>query len=191
MFETLDKMMLAGLGAISMTRERAEKIFDEYVSRGKVEKESRSGFIKAVMDAADNNRQELEKLTGGKKVKIEVEEIPSPDLDAKLVAENVAGQLQRRISHNRAMNRAVGQAMRQGAEGIKIMCAGRLSGAEMARREWKQEGRVPLQTLRADIDYGTAEALTTFGRIGVKVWIYKGEVLMGEEQETTGVYVSQ
>ncbi len=136
-------------------------------------------------------RQELEKLTGGKKVKIEVEEIPSPDLDAKLVAENVAGQLQRRISHNRAMNRAVGQAMRQGAEGIKIMCAGRLSGAEMARREWKQEGRVPLQTLRADIDYGTAEALTTFGRIGVKVWIYKGEVLMGEEQETTGVYVSQ
>jgi len=136
-------------------------------------------------------RQEMEKLTGGKKVKIEVEEIPSPDLDAKLVAENVAGQLQRRISHNRAMNRAVGQAMRQGAEGIKIMCAGRLSGAEMARREWKQEGRVPLQTLRADIDYGTAEALTTFGRIGVKVWIYKGEVLMGEEQETTGVYVSQ
>ncbi|MEJ2149533.1 MAG: 30S ribosomal protein S3 [Chloroflexota bacterium] len=136
-------------------------------------------------------RQEMEKLTGGKKVKIEVEEIPSPDLDAKLVAENVAGQLQRRISHNRAMNRAVGQAMRQGAEGIKIMCSGRLSGAEMARREWKQEGRVPLQTLRADIDYGTAEALTTFGRIGVKVWIYKGEVLMGEEQETTGVYVSQ
>jgi small subunit ribosomal protein S3 len=136
-------------------------------------------------------RQELEKLTGGKKVKIEVEEIPSPDLDARLVAENVAGQLQRRISHNRAMNRAVGQAMRQGAEGIKIMCAGRLSGAEMARREWKQEGRVPLQTLRADIDYGTAEALTTFGRIGVKVWIYKGEVLTGEEQETTGVYVSQ
>jgi small subunit ribosomal protein S3 len=136
-------------------------------------------------------RQELEKLTGGKKVKIEVEEIPSPDLDAKLVAENVASQLERRISHNRAMNRAVGQAMRQGAEGIKIMCSGRLSGAEMARREWKQEGRVPLQTLRADIDYGTAEALTTFGRIGVKVWIYKGEVLMGEEQETTGVYVSQ
>jgi small subunit ribosomal protein S3 len=136
-------------------------------------------------------RQELEKLTGGKKVKIEVEEIPSPDLDAKLVAENVASQLERRISHNRAMNRAVGQAMRQGAEGIKIMCAGRLSGAEMARREWKQEGRVPLQTLRADIDYGTAEALTTFGRIGVKVWIYKGEVLLGEEPEATGVYVSQ
>jgi small subunit ribosomal protein S3 len=136
-------------------------------------------------------RQELEKLTGGKKVKIEVEEIPSPDLDAKLVAENVASQLERRISHNRAMNRAVGQAMRQGAEGIKIMCSGRLSGAEMARREWKQEGRVPLQTLRADIDYGTAEALTTFGRIGVKVWIYKGEVLLGEEPETTGVYVSQ
>ncbi|HEC23974.1 MAG TPA: 30S ribosomal protein S3 [Chloroflexi bacterium] len=136
-------------------------------------------------------RQKLEELTGGKKIKIEVEEIPSPDLDAKLVAENIASQLERRISHSRAMNRAVSQAMRQGAQGIKVMCSGRLSGAEMARREWKQEGRVPLQTLRADIDYGTAEALTTFGRIGVKVWIYKGDVLPGEEQERADVYVSQ
>lgn len=135
-------------------------------------------------------RQNLEELTG-KKVKVEVEEIPSPDMDAKLVAENVAGQLERRISHSRAIKRAASQSMRQGAEGIKIMVAGRLGGSEMARREWVREGRVPLQTLRADIDYGTAEALTTFGRIGVKVWIYKGEVLTDEEQETTGVYVSQ
>ncbi len=136
-------------------------------------------------------RQNLEKLTG-KNVKIEVEEVSQPDLNAKLVAENVAGQLERRISHSRAMKRAAQQAMRQGALGIKIHCAGRLSGSEMARREWVREGRVPLQTLRADIDYGTAEALTTFGRIGVKVWIYKGDVLGEEEAEAAseGVYVS-
>jgi small subunit ribosomal protein S3 len=135
-------------------------------------------------------RQQLEALTG-KTVKIEVEEIEQADLNAKLVAENIAGQLERRIGHSRAMGRAVSQAMRQGAEGIKIMCGGRLHGAEMARREWQREGRVPLQTLRADIDYGTAEALTTFGRIGVKVWIYKGDVLVEEEPETTDVYISQ
>lgn len=136
-------------------------------------------------------RQSLQDLTG-KSVKIEVEEIQAPDLDAKLVAENIAGQLERRISHSRAMKRAVQQAMRQGALGIKIICAGRLAGAEMARRETIHEGQVPLTTLRADIDYGFAEALTTFGRIGVKVWIYKGEVLKTEEKEVTdGVYVSQ
>jgi small subunit ribosomal protein S3 len=135
-------------------------------------------------------RQQLEALTG-KTVKIEVEEIEQPDLNAKLVAENIAGQLERRVGHSRAMGRAISQAMRQGAEGIKIMCGGRLHGAEMARREWQREGRVPLQTLRADIDYGTAEALTTFGRIGVKVWIYKGDVLVEEEPETTDVYISQ
>ncbi len=136
-------------------------------------------------------RQSLQDLTG-KNVKIEVEEIQSPDLDAKLVAENIAGQLERRISHSRAMKRAVQQAMRQGALGVKIICSGRLAGAEMARRETIHEGQVPLTTLRADIDYGFAEALTTFGRIGVKVWIYKGEVLKTEEKEVTdGVYVSQ
>lgn len=135
-------------------------------------------------------RQSLEVLTS-KRVKVEVEEVPNPDLDAQLVAENVVGQLERRISHGRAMRRAVGQAMRQGAEGIKIEVKGRLSGAEMARREWQRDGRVPLQTLRADIDYGIAEALTTYGRIGVKVWIYKGEILPEQEQEPTDVYVSQ
>jgi small subunit ribosomal protein S3 len=136
-------------------------------------------------------RLDLEAFTG-KKVKIEVEEITSPDMDAKLVAENIAGQLERRIAHNRAMKRAGQQALREGAKGIKIVCAGRLAGSEMARREVIHEGQVPLTTMRADIDYGTAEALTTFGRIGVKVWIYKGEVLVETEQpEKTGVYVSQ
>lgn len=137
-------------------------------------------------------KQMLRDLTD-KDVKIEVEEIENPDIDAKLVAENITEQLERRISHSRAMKRAAGQAMRQGALGVKIMCSGRLSGAEMARREWVREGQVPLQTLRADIDFGTAEALTTFGRIGVKVWIYKGEILGKEEEklETEGVYVSQ
>ncbi len=136
-------------------------------------------------------RQELEALTG-KAVKVEVEEVPSPSTEAKLVAENIADQLERRVSHSRAMKRAAQEAMRQGAKGIKIMCSGRLAGAEMARREWVREGRVPLQTLRADIDYGFAEALTTFGRIGVKVWIYKGDVLGEEKREAVegGVYVS-
>jgi small subunit ribosomal protein S3 len=126
-------------------------------------------------------------------VKVEVEEIEKPDLDARLVALNIAGQLERRIGHSRAMKRAVTQAIRQGAKGIKIQVSGRLAGAEMARREWQMEGQVPRNTLRSDIDYGTAEALTTYGRIGVKVWIYKGEKL-GEEPrqiEPTDVYVSQ
>ncbi len=142
-------------------------------------------------DAVKKLRQELERLTGGKKVKVEVEEISSPDLDSQLVAENIAGQLERRISHSRALKRAVQQAMRQGALGIRIAVGGRLAGSEMARRETIQEGQVPLTTLRADIDYGFAEALTTYGRIGVKVWIYKGEILKEEEPEVTGVYVSQ
>jgi len=133
-------------------------------------------------------RREMEELTG-KKVRVEVEEVEKPDLDANLVAENIASQLERRISHGRAMKRAIGQAMRQGAEGIKIMCSGRLAGAEMARREWQMDGRVPRNTLRADIDYGLAEALTGFGRIGVKVWVYKGEVL-GDRAERQDVYVS-
>jgi len=127
-------------------------------------------------------RRDLEKMTG-KSVKIEVEEVTQPDLDAKLVARNIAAQLERRISHSRAMKQAVRQAMRAGAKGIKVMCSGRLAGAEMARREWQMDGRVPRNTLRADIDFARAEALTTFGRIGVKVWIYKGDVLPEGEQE--------
>ncbi len=121
-------------------------------------------------------RQQLERLTA-KKVKVEVEEIKQPELHAPLIAENIVSQLERRISHGRAMKRTIQQAMRAGAEGVKITCSGRLAGAEMARTEWQREGRVPLQTLRADIDYAQTEALTTFGRIGVKVWVYRGEVL--------------
>ena len=123
-----------------------------------------------------NLRQDLEKLSA-KRVRIDVQEVERHELDAYLVAENIASQLERRIAHSRAMIRAVTQAMRLGAEGVKIICSGRLSGAEMARREWVMEGQVPRNTLRADIDYGFAEALTTYGRIGIKVWIYKGEVL--------------
>ena len=121
-------------------------------------------------------REQLEALTS-KKVKLEVEEVEKPDLEATLVADNMAQQLERRISHSRAMKRAIQQAMRLGAGGIKIICSGRLAGSEMARRETVMEGRVPRSTLRADIDFARAEALTAYGRIGVKVWIYKGEVL--------------
>lgn len=121
-------------------------------------------------------RQDLEALSN-KSVRIDVQEVKRPELDAYLVAENIASQLQRRISHNRAMKRSATQTMRMGAEGIKISCSGRLTGAEMARRAWVMEGRVPRSTLRADIDYGFAEARTTYGLIGIKVWIYKGEVL--------------
>jgi len=127
-------------------------------------------------------REAIEKQTG-KKVKLEISEIEKPDLEAQLVAENITGQIERRISHSRAMKRAVQQAMRMGAEGVKITAAGRLAGSEMARRETVMEGRVPRSTLRANIDFAKAEALTTYGRIGVKVWIYKGEIL--PEAKTT------
>lgn len=119
----------------------------------------------------------------GVPVHINIEEIRKPDLDAALVAQNVAQQLQRRVMFRRAMKRAVQNAMRQGALGVKVQVGGRLGGAEIARTEWYREGRVPLHTLRADIDYATAEAATTYGIIGVKVWIFKGEVLGGETAE--------
>ena len=113
----------------------------------------------------------------GKPVALSIVEVRTPDTNAQLVAENIAGQLERRIGFRRAMKNAIGRAMRMGAKGIKVMCGGRLGGAEIARSECYHEGTIPLQTLRADIDYGFAEAATTYGRIGVKVWIYKGEVL--------------
>lgn len=122
-------------------------------------------------------KKELTKLAENNEVSVNIVEIRKPETDAKLVAENVAQQLEKRISFRRAMKRAVQSALRQGAEGIKISCAGRLGGAEIARTEWYHEGRVPLHTLRADIDYGQATAFTTYGTCGVKVWIYKGEIL--------------
>lgn len=121
-------------------------------------------------------RKDIEKMSG-KQVAINIIEIKKPELDAQLVAEGVAQQLEKRVSFRRAMKQAVSRSMKFGAEGIKIMCSGRLAGAEMARTEWYSEGKVPLHTLRADIDYGFAEANTTYGKIGIKVWIYKGEVL--------------
>lgn len=124
----------------------------------------------------DRLRAELERMTG-KQVQINIIEVKAPELDAQLVAENVAFQLERRISFRRAMRQALQRAMRSGAKGIKVRVSGRLGGAEIARTEWTPEGSIPLQTLRADIDYGFAEARTTYGQIGVKVWIYKGEVL--------------
>lgn len=138
-------------------------------------------------------RKELEALVG-KKIDLQIKEIKDPDLDAYLVAENIADQLVRRISYRRAMRRALQQTMRAGAEGAKIEVAGRLGGADMARRVWMREGRVPLHTLRANIDYAVAKAVTTYSVIGVKVWIYKGEILPVPEDElesTEGVYVSE
>jgi len=121
-------------------------------------------------------RKELEKLTD-KKVHLNIIEIKKPEMDAKLVAASIASQLERRIAFRRAMKQAIFRTMRNGAKGVRISCSGRLGGAEMARNETYHEGTVPLQTLRADIDYGFVEAKTTYGRIGVKVWIYKGEIL--------------
>jgi len=121
-------------------------------------------------------RQEIEKMSQ-RQVTINIVEVKIPEIDAQLVAENVAQALEKRVSFRRAMRQAISRAMRMGAKGAKIMVSGRLGGAEMSRREWAAEGTVPLHTLRADIDYGFAEARTTYGQIGVKVWIYKGEVL--------------
>jgi small subunit ribosomal protein S3 len=121
-------------------------------------------------------RGDLSKMTGGE-VHLNIVEIRKPEIDAKLVAENIAQQLERRVAFRRAMKRAVQSAMRLGAQGIRIHCSGRLGGAEIARAEWYREGRVPLHTLRADVDFGTATAFTTYGTCGVKVWIFKGEIL--------------
>ena len=127
-------------------------------------------------------KMELAKLTR-KETFINIHEVRRPDLDAQLVAENVALQLERRVAFRRAMKEAVSRGMRMGAQGIKVHCSGRIGGAEIARSEWYREGRVPLHTLRADISYGLAEAKTTYGVIGVKVWIFRGEILSRREEE--------
>ena len=135
-------------------------------------------------------KEGLKKYTE-KHVDINIAEIKQPDMDATLVAENIAQQLERRIAFRRAMKQAVGRTMRLGAKGIKIACSGRLGGAEIARKESYREGSIPLHTLRADIDYGTAEAHTTYGRIGIKVWIFKGEVLPERKQAKTAAEGSE
>jgi small subunit ribosomal protein S3 len=195
----------------------AEQLHEDRAIRGTIEKMSpRSGISRIEIERFPNSvhitihtskpgivigrkganvkelRKSIQELTSNA-VKLDIAEIENPDLDARLVADNISNQLERRISHRRAMQRAVGQAMRQGAQGIKVMCAGRLAGSEMARRDWMREGRVPAQTLRADIDFARSEALTTYGRIGVKVWIYRGEVLPEAERpaEAMDVYVTE
>lgn len=144
-------------------------------------------------EGAQRVRKGLQELVG-KKIDLDIKELTAPDTDAYLIARNIADQLQRRIAYRRAMKKAMQSAMRQGAQGIKIQVAGRLAGAEMARSVWLREGRVPLQTLRADIEFSRAEALTTYGRIGIKVWVYKGEMKQEVEEKiesTEGVYVSE
>ena len=130
----------------------------------------------------DDLRSELEKISGGKMVHVNVQEIRSPELDAQLVAESIAQQIEKRISYKRATKQAVFRTMRMGAKGIRIRVAGRLGGAEMARVDGDKSGKVPLHTLRADIDYGFTEAKTTYGNIGIKVWIYKGDILPGAKR---------
>ena len=164
-----------------------ERFFNAGVAR--IELERAANMVKITIHTAkpgmvigkggtmvDEFRKDLEKKTG-RQISINIIEVKKPDLDAQLVAESIASQLERRIAFRRAMRQAKQKAMKMGAQGIKIAVSGRLGGAEIARTEWTPEGSVPLQTLRADIDYGFAEAYTTYGKIGVKVWIYKGEVL--------------
>jgi small subunit ribosomal protein S3 len=135
-------------------------------------------------------KKNLKTLTG-KQVDINIAEVRQPDVDAQLVAENIAAQLERRIAFRRAMKQSIQRTMRMGAKGIKVMCGGRLGGAEIARSEAAREGSIPLHTLRADIDYGTAEAHTTYGLIGVKVWIYKGEILPEAKKAAAAVEGSE
>ncbi len=164
-----------------------EKLFLSGISKVEIERASNKARISIytakpgmVIGRQGSNiellKTDLKKMTESS-IDINIVEVKTPDLDATLVAENIAAQLERRIAFRRAMKQCVGRSMRMGAKGIKIQCGGRLGGAEIARSESYREGSIPLHTLRADIDYGTAEAHTTYGRIGVKVWIYKGEVL--------------
>ncbi len=163
------KLYAAGISKIEI--ERAAKRVTVNIHTGK------PGMVIGKGGAGvDATRKELIKLTG-KNVLVNIIEVKNPDMDAQLVAENIAAQLERRISFRRAMKQTMGRTMKSGAKGVKMLVSGRLGGAEIARSEGYHDGSIPLQTLRADIDYGFAEAKTTYGRIGVKVWIYKGEII--------------
>ena len=165
-----NKLLAAGISKIEIERDSNEtvKVFIHCAKPGMIIGKGGSEIEKL--------REEVEKFTG-KKAAVNVIEVKPVDMDAQLVAENIASQLERRIGFRRAMKQAIGRTMRLGAKGIKIACSGRLGGAEIARTEHYHEGTIPLQTIRADIDYGFWEANTTYGKIGIKVWIYKGEVL--------------
>ena len=172
-----NKLLNAGIAKIEIERDAKEtvKVFIHCAKPGMIIGKGGSEI--------DNLRKEVEKITG-KKAVVNVVEVKPIELDAQLVAESICSQLERRIAFRRAMKQAIGRTMRLGAKGIKIACSGRLAGAEIARTEHYHEGTIPLQTIRADIDYGFWEANTTYGKIGVKVWIYKGEVLNEVSKKT-------
>lgn len=186
---------------INIRKSLKQRLYHAGVSRIEIERigqkmritihTARPGIIIGKKGAeVDRLKKELETLTG-RQVNIDIKEIRKPELDAQLVAENIALQLEKRVSFRRAMKKAVASALRFGALGVKVSCSGRLAGAEIARTEWYREGRVPLHTFRADIDYGFAEAKTTYGKIGVKVWIYKGDVLPERPGAQTSPEVTQ
>jgi small subunit ribosomal protein S3 len=164
------KLSHAGISDIRIRKDKQKVTVDIYTARPGI-------VIGKSGSEVDALRKEIHAMTGGKGVHININEIKRPELDAKLVAQGIAEQLENRVAFRRAMKRSLASAMRSGAHGVRVRCGGRLGGAEMARVEGYSEGRVPLHTLRADIDYGFVEAKTTYGRIGVKVWINKGEVL--------------
>lgn len=168
------RLFHAGISKIELERAASKAKINIYAARPGIIIGKKGSEVEAL-------KKELAKLTD-KEVFINIQEVRKPEIDAQLVAENVALQLERRVAFRRAMKKSVSQALKFGAQGIKINCSGRLGGAEMSRTEWYREGRVPLHTLRADIDYGFAEAKTTYGIIGVKVLIFKGEVLKQEQK---------
>lgn len=163
------KLYSAGVSRVEIERPAGKLIVNVFVARPGLAIGKKGAGIESLRGELQQNRKEG--------VELNIKEIRKAELDAQLVAENVALQLERRIAFRRAMKKAVQSALKLGAEGIKIQCSGRLGGAELARCEWYREGRVPLHTLRADIDYGFAESMTTYGKIGVKTWIYKGEII--------------
>jgi len=170
-----NKLYIAGIARIEIERAAAKIKINIHTAKPGIIIGKQGAGIEAL-------RKELEKMTG-KSVLLNITEIKTPELNAQLVAENIAAQLEKRISFRRAMKQAMSRAMKLGAKGIKTQVSGRLGGAEIARTEHYHEGTIPLQTLRADIDYGFAEADTTYGKIGVKVWIYKGEVLPSKKKD--------
>ena len=167
-----EQLKHTGISKIEIERPSGKIIINIYTSR--------PGLVIGKKGAGiDALREEMQKKTK-EEVSVNIREVRKAETDAQLVAENVATQLERRVAFRRAMKKAVESALKVGAKGIRIQCSGRLGGAELARREWYREGRVPLHTLRADVDYGFAEANTTYGKIGVKAWVYKGDILPGQ-----------
>ncbi|PIU54607.1 MAG: 30S ribosomal protein S3 [Deltaproteobacteria bacterium CG07_land_8_20_14_0_80_38_7] len=167
--ELKQKLYSAGVSRIEIERPAGKIIISVYVARPGLAIGKKGSGIDALRGELKKGREEV--------IELNIKEIRKAELDAQLVAENVALQLERRVAFRRAMKKAVQSVLKLGAEGIRIQCSGRLGGAELARCEWYREGRVPLHTLRADIDYGFAESMTTYGKIGVKTWIYKGEII--------------